>query len=61
MTRGTYGRMYRIYYGRNGMNEKNPTSFFKKTKKGVDGSHGVCYIMTVAPMRAAASESKPKY
>ena len=43
------------------MNEKNPTSFFKKTKKGVDGSRDVCYIMTVAPMRAVASESKPQH
>ena len=43
------------------MNEKNPTSFFKKRKKGVDENHDVCYIMTVAPMRAAASESKPEH
>jgi len=33
----------------------------KKRKRGVDGSHDVCYIMTVAPMRAAASESKPEH
>ena len=60
MTRGTYGRMHRVYYGRNGMSGKNPTSFFKKTKKGVDGSHGVCYIMTVAPMRAAGERKQAR-
>ena len=45
MTRGTYGRMYRIYYGRNGMKEKNPTSFFKKNEK--EGLTGVvtCVIL----------------
>ena len=33
----------------------------KNEKKGVDENHDVCYIMTVAPMRATASESKPKH
>ena len=60
MTRGTYGRMHRIYYVRNGMNGKNPTSFFKKRKRGVDGSRDVCYIMTVAPMRAAGERKQAR-
>ena len=33
-------------------------TFFKKRKKGVDGSRGVCYIMTVAPMRAAGERKQ---
>ena len=40
------------------MNEKKPTSFFKKRKKGVDENHDVCYIMTVAPMRAAGERKQ---
>ena len=60
MTRGTYGRMYRVYYGRNGMNGKNRQVFSKKRKRGVDGSRDVCYIMTVAPMRAAGERKQAR-
>ena len=30
----------------------------KKRKRGVDGTGGVCYIMTVAPMRAAGERKQ---
>ena len=33
-------------------------TFSKKTKKRVDGTGGVCYIMTVAPMRAAGERKQ---
>ena len=32
----------------------------KKRKRGVDGTRDVCYIMTVAPMRAAGERKQTR-